>query len=49
VSIIIVIIIYYGELNCKYYGKVMNVIISKNGGKNGGKKKGSKFNVYIVK
>jgi len=33
------IVIYYGELNCKYYKKITNIIINKNEGKNKGKKK----------
>ena len=38
-SMAAIIIVYYGELNCKYYEKVMNVTISGNEGKNGSKGK----------
>jgi len=38
-NIITIIVIYCGELNCKYYEEITNVIISKNEGKNKSKKK----------
>ena len=39
VNIIVVIIIYYGKLNCKYYKRIINVVINRNEKKNKGKKK----------
>jgi len=39
ISITVVIVVYYSKLNCKYYKRIMNIIINENKIKNKGKRK----------